>query len=130
MAVLVTGAFVEALLWIGIQLAGYKPEAPKKTLPLRQLVREAFDRHLLSQNLADLLGRFNDIRNDYAHDIDYKLDASAVDECEALLPRESRESLSAALENMPAYTVGTQARLVFSDMTKLTYESMRAALAV
>ena len=126
-AVLVTASFIEALLWIGIQLKGFKPTKARKTLTLNRLVDEAVSRGLVGAKLAKLLRDFADLRNSFAHDIDYMFDSACVDALETQLPPKYRKTLAKALGRMPGYQIGARARLVFMDVVRMTYESLRRA---
>lgn len=127
-AVLVTGALIEALLYIGIQLAGYKVKRRKKTLPMKQLIGKAVGFRLLENNVAELLHRFADIRNSFAHDIDYRFHRTSIKALEKRLPAKNRRTVNQTLENMPGYKTGTKARIIFMEIVELTNQNLNRRL--
>lgn len=126
--ILVTGAYIEAMLWIAVQLAGYVAKGGKKELPLKPLIDVAESRSVLSSGNACMLRNFADLRNDFAHDIDAKLDATRIEALETLLTPERSARVDNALRNIIDGGVGSKARVVLGEVADVAYESLRIAL--
>jgi hypothetical protein len=127
-AALVTGATIEGLLWLGIQFCGYRAkEGRKKDLALGGLITEGVDRGLIYPDLDESLKAFANIRNDFAHDIDYRLTDEAVSDLRALLPEASEHEILRALANVVEPSDGLIMTLAYEQIALLTYEAVRAA---
>ena len=118
-AVLVASAYFEALLWIGLQVCGFKPSPGKKSMPLSQLICKAKEIGLLNDDLINLLKKLNELRNDMAHDVDYILRSEDVDGLETLLPQPKKRRVQAILRNMPDYTAASKLRVVLMEIEAL-----------
>jgi len=122
-AVLVAGGYFEGVLWVAAQVYfGYRPESDDKDLTLVPLIDKT--RQLLGPDLEKAMRRFSKIRNTFAHEPDCRLDRSAIEGLEALLPPKNRASLAKGLETFPDYTVGTKARLIFIEMVSALHERL------
>ena len=121
---LVSGALIEALLWIGIQCAGYEATG-SKTLPLERLLKEASQRSVIDSAQVDQLTAFKDIRNAYAHDIDYRLTPKTLSALRDSLPADSIAALERAEANViPAPSLGLSYRLILEQIVALTFPSI------
>lgn len=126
-AVLVAAAFMEVLLWIGVQLAGYRgKEGGTKNLTLGTLIRKAKSYDLIDKDLKRLLKMFNAIRNDFAHNIDYKMTPDTVSRLRSLLPDANEQGIRLALANVPEASNNLIARLVIEQTAELAYGAVRA----
>jgi hypothetical protein len=126
-AALVTGATIEGLLWLGIQLCDFEAQG-KKTLPLAALLREATKCGLIGAELERLLVAFGEIRNDFAHDPDYRLTRDPVTALLCLLPGTNAEQVRRACANIyPTAPDDVVAVLVYEQIALLTYQAARAA---
>jgi hypothetical protein len=126
-AALVTGATIEGLLWLGIQFCDFEAEG-KKTMPLGALLREGTKCGLIGVELERLLVAFGEIRNDFAHDPDYRLNREAVAALRSLLPGTNAEQVGRACANIyPTAPDDVVASLVYEQIALLTYEAVRAA---
>lgn len=125
--VMVTAAYIEGLLWFGIQFAGWKPPKDKKDQALGALIRIARQYNVVDQNLALLLSTLADIRNDMAHDPDARLDRPRVDAIRDGVPAERELALRRAFVNIIPYpSDGLVARLVFEQLVGMTFEAVAA----
>lgn len=74
----VTSAFIERALLIGVQLGGFRVDPNKGfAFTLERLVRIAAPQKWSPRDMRRLLLRFAVIRNNIAHNIDYRLAAEA-----------------------------------------------------
>jgi hypothetical protein len=128
-AALVTSAFIERALLIGVQLAGYAVNANRNfAFTLEGLVRIAARQGWLSRDLRRLLRRFADIRNNLAHNIDYHLTAEAVASLRALLPADSEAQVQQASANiLPAPSTNITAVLVYEQIADLAFRASQNA---
>jgi hypothetical protein len=128
-AVLVTTAFVERVLLVGVQLAGLFVDPNKKfSFTLGQLLRIGTSQGWISRDLRRLLPKLGDISNNFAHDIDYRLTAETVAELRALLPAESEAEIRPALANIfPEPSTGVIAVLVYEQIAALAFHASQEA---
>lgn len=128
-ATLVTGSYVEALLYLGLQSAGLRVEPGQvKSVAMGRLVRLAKRRGVIGAELKRSLGAFNRIRNRFAHDPDCEFVESDVFKLYDSLPQENKNALQAAFRVMlPSPPLETVARLTFEQTVLLTLRSVAVA---
>jgi hypothetical protein len=125
--ILVTASFIEGLLYVGVQFAGFDVKPGRKAITLWPLITKALEFGVIDGSLAALLYRVNDMRNGAAHDPDYHLTDDEVGVLYELLPDADKDRLQPAFRNiLPEPTADVVARLTFERIVATTYESVRS----
>jgi hypothetical protein len=128
MVVMVTAAYIEGLLWLGIQFAGWTPSKRKKDKALGALIKIARKYGVIDPNLESMLNTFSDVRNDAAHDPDSRLERPRVDSIRAGVSAKREVALQRAFANiLPHPSDGLVARLVFEQLVGMTFEAVAGA---
>jgi hypothetical protein len=84
---------------------------------------------VLQRPTARLLQTFADIRNDFAHNLDYQLTEERISELRGLLPLESEAILQKALANIwPKADINVVAVLVYEQMSSIVFEETRSCV--
>ena len=97
-------------------------------MALGALIRQSVKRGLIGSDLERLLSAFGEVRNDFAHDPDYRLSADAVAALRALVPPANEAQVARACGNIyPKAPNDVVAVLVYEQITLLTYEAVTAA---
>jgi hypothetical protein len=96
-------------------------------MPLGPLVQKARELDVIGADLEAVLVQFTDMRNDFVHDLEYRLEPSRVEDIKSKLPMENQELLERAYANVfPSIPDGTAARLVLENVVVLTFEAVAA----
>jgi len=127
-AILVTASFIEGLLYLGVQFAGFEVTGEHKTITLRLLIKKALELGVIEETLAALLYLVNDMRNGAAHDPDYRLSDEGIGSLYELLPGAEKDTLQPAFRNIfPEPGADVVARLTFERIVAMTYGAVAAA---
>jgi hypothetical protein len=97
--VLTAAAYVEGLLYLGVQFAGLRVVG-KKTMSLGTLIGKAEKLGVVDGALARRLRGINNIRNGTAHDPDYAVTDVKVGELYGLLTPQQKAALQPAFRNI------------------------------
>ena len=123
----ITAAYIEGLLYVGVQFSGY-PMKLSERKTLGDLLKEAEARGTVSPDLASILRVFGRIRNRFAHDLDYRLEMSEVERIYNLLPKANRDALERAFAHILSEpSDGLKTRLVFDQIVSLTIAAVGEA---
>jgi hypothetical protein len=123
--VVVAATYMEALLWLGVFFSGLDQSQQKSQMTLGQLVNVAAKRGAISADLQSLLKAFVRIRNGFAHNPEYRLEAQPVEDIRLGLPANNRRALDRAFANIiPGPSEALKARLVIEQLVRLTFEAL------
>jgi len=99
--VVVTSAYVEALLYMAMQFDGVTvEEGVRKTLTLGMLADRVRQQGELDEAAFIIFKALAELRNALVHDLDARLDMSQIEQIRALLPEPRQETIQLALRNI------------------------------